>query len=55
MQYRIKRSSNQFYFTIVSPRNYQTLATSERYWNKADAISTAKLIAGSGGTVVDET
>ena len=55
MEYHIKPSGNQYYFTIISPGNHETLATSERYWNKADALNTIKLIALNGASLVDET
>jgi len=51
-----KASNGQFYFTVVAS-NGKTLATSETYWNKADAVHAASLIKGEagGGTVIDLT
>lgn len=48
MKFVIQPSGIQWYFTIVA-RNGRTLATSETYWNKSDAISAAKSIIDEGG------
>lgn len=53
VKFPIKSSGTQWYFTIVST-NGRVLASSERYWNKADAVSAAQTIIdqAGGGTIV---
>jgi uncharacterized protein YegP (UPF0339 family) len=48
MKFKIIPSGNQWYFNIVAT-NGRTLATSERYWNKADARSAVKRIIDEAG------
>lgn len=43
MKFKILKSGSQYYFNIISS-NGQVLATSERYYNKSDAKSTAESI-----------
>jgi uncharacterized protein YegP (UPF0339 family) len=52
-----KASNGQYYFTIETSTNHKVLATSETYWNKADAIHACNLIksGASGALVVDMT
>jgi uncharacterized protein YegP (UPF0339 family) len=53
MTARVKRSGTQYYVKVVAG-NGLTLAHSEQYVNKSDAINCAKLIAG-GGSWEDDT
>lgn len=53
MKAKVMRSGSQFYVKVVAT-NGTTLAHSENYWNKSDALNCARIIAG-GGTVVDDT
>jgi len=46
---RIQESiDGQYFFTVISS-NYNTLATSETYWNKADCLKAARIVQGGGG------
>jgi uncharacterized protein YegP (UPF0339 family) len=54
IKFKIKRSGVQWYFDIVA-NNYKTLASSERYHNKQDAVHAAYLIInGAGGGTIEE-
>ena len=60
MRFKLQRSNDPqqpFYFEIQAAGNYETLATSETYVEKADAQHAIDLIRnGAGGaTVVDAT
>jgi uncharacterized protein YegP (UPF0339 family) len=49
MTFQIRRSGTQYYFRVVAS-NGETLASSERYWNKSDcrhAVDVIKAQAGS--------
>lgn len=49
MTFKIKQDTRgQWFFDIVSS-NHRTLAHSESYWNRADAISAAQLIIREAG------
>jgi uncharacterized protein YegP (UPF0339 family) len=52
----VRRASGiqPYYARAVSTGNSKVLMTSETYYNKSDALSVARLIAG-GGTVADLT
>ena len=49
MKFVIKPSGTQYYFTIVAS-NGLTLAASERYHNKSDAIAAAESIKKNAGS-----
>lgn len=50
MTFRVLQSSNgQWFFRIVAS-NHQTLAHSETYWNRSDAVSAARLIISQAGS-----
>lgn len=51
---RVLRANNGQYFVRVIASNGLTLAHSETYWNKADALNCASIIA-AGGSVEDGT
>lgn len=53
MKAKVKRSGSQYFVRVVAS-NGTTLAHSENYWNKSDALNCARIIAG-GGTVEDDT
>ena len=60
MRFKLQRSQdpNQpYYFEIQAAGNYETLATSETYGAKADAMRAIDLIkaGAAGATVVDVT
>ncbi len=60
MRFKLQRSKSTtqgFYFEIQAAGNFATLATSETYVAKADALDAIKLIqdGAAAGTVVDET
>jgi uncharacterized protein YegP (UPF0339 family) len=57
MEFQIHDSTNgQYYWTIVAA-NKRTLATSENYYNKADARSAAQSVKtyATGAPIVDKT
>jgi uncharacterized protein YegP (UPF0339 family) len=57
MQFEIHDSTNgQYYWTIVAS-NGRTLATSETYWNKADAKSAAQSVKSNAASapILDQT
>ena len=52
VEYRLHKGSSAqpYWWTVVSTGNYLTLAKSENYYNRADAVSAANLVRqGSGG------
>lgn len=49
MVFKLIPSGSQWYFKIIAPGNYKTLATSERYHNEADARHAAQLIINNAG------
>jgi uncharacterized protein YegP (UPF0339 family) len=60
VRFKLQRSNDPkqpFYFEIQASGNYETLATSETYVQKADAQHTIDLIrqGAPGATVVDAT
>lgn len=60
MRFKLQHSTDQkqpFYFEIQATGNYETLATSETYVSKADALRAIKLIqdGASGADLADET
>lgn len=57
MSFVIKRSSNNQYLWLIKAANGQTLATSETYHNKADALSAVNSVKlnAAGARIVDET
>lgn len=60
MRFKLQRSKSTtqgFYFEIQAAGNYETLATSETYVAKSDALHAINLIkaGAAGATVVDET
>ena len=56
MYLEIKTSTNgQYYFLIKSEGNHRTLANSEMYINKSDALHAARLIANHGRAEVFDT
>jgi uncharacterized protein YegP (UPF0339 family) len=59
MRFKLQKSADPqqpYYFEVQASGNYETLATSETYVDKADAQHAIDLIkAGAGGaTVVDQ-
>lgn len=55
MKFKILKSGAQYYFNIVAS-NGQVLATSERYYNKADAVSAANSIKRNAAAApIDDT
>jgi uncharacterized protein YegP (UPF0339 family) len=60
VRFKLQRSTDAqqpYYFEIQAAGNYETLATSETYVNKADALRAIDLIkqGAAGATVVDQT
>lgn len=58
MRFKLSKASNgQTYFEIQASGNYETLATSETYVNKADALAAINLIKSeaASATTVDDT
>lgn len=58
MLFCVYRATNgQYYFTIETDTNYKVLATSETYWNKADAMHACNIIKreASNALVLDLT
>lgn len=52
VEYRLHKGSSaqQYWWTVVSTGNWGTLATSETYYNRNDAINAANLVRqGSAG------
>jgi uncharacterized protein YegP (UPF0339 family) len=50
MYFHLKPSVNgQWFFTIVAGGNYKTLATSETYRNRSDALAAIHSIQGGAG------
>lgn len=50
MTIRILSSSNGQYFFRIESSNGRTLAHSETYWNRSDAVSAAQLIKSQAGS-----
>ena len=52
MQIKIIPSSGQWYFNVIAS-NGRVLASSERYWNRVDAVHAAQLIVSqaAGATI----
>ncbi|MCU1685322.1 MAG: hypothetical protein JWQ81_6061 [Amycolatopsis sp.] len=48
MTFKITSSGAQWYFNIIST-NHNVLATSERYWNRGDAVHAAQTIIDQAG------
>lgn len=58
MRFKLSKASNgQTYFEIQATGNYETLATSETYWSKSDALKAIGLIQkeAASATIVDDT
>lgn len=54
-QIRTASGAQSYYCKAVSTGNHKNLMTSETYWNKADAISVARLVGGPNAKIVDYT
>ncbi|HWL35011.1 MAG TPA: YegP family protein [Frankiaceae bacterium] len=50
MRFVINSSGTQVYFEIQSDGNYETLATSERYKDKDDALAAIDIIKAEAAT-----
>jgi uncharacterized protein YegP (UPF0339 family) len=59
VEYRLHKGSaaQQYWWTVVSAGNWKTLATSETYYNRNDAINAANLVrnGSTGAKFIDHT
>ncbi len=57
MKFTVENSSNNQYYWKIVASNGQTLATSETYYNKSDALSACQSVKTNAGSaqIVDNT